>query len=263
MKLRTSNPFRSHLLTLAALIAASSAHAASPIWSGTTSAVWSVGGIGGNWTDADAPIAGDTLNFAGSTNVSTSNDLTADTNFAAINFTNTGAGAGAFTLAGNRITLGGNISNTATALGSGGPLTVSDTISLDMILSDNRTITTNSAGTGATGMNHNLTVSGIISETGGARTLTKAGTGTLTLSGPNTYTGTTVISSGILAISNNTALGTNAGNTTIVATGASAADDRQLTATASSERKQATSKETESTSHAHNVAHFFVLMDRR
>jgi autotransporter-associated beta strand protein len=222
MKLRATNPFRSHLFTLAALLSASFVHAASPIWSGTTSNLWSVGGIGGNWTDAATPIAGDTLNFAGTTNVSTNNDLTADTDFAAINFTNTGAGAGAFTLAGNRITLGGNITTTATALGSGGPLTVTDTISLDMVLNGNRTITANSAGSGATGMNHNLTISGIISETGGARTLTKAGTGTLTLSGPNTYTGTTAISSGPLAISNNTALGTTAGNTTIVATGATA-----------------------------------------
>ena len=219
MKLRASNPFRCHLFTLAALLAASFVHAASPIWSGTTSNLWSVGGIGGNWTDADAPIAGDTLNFAGSTNVSTNNDLTADTDFAGINFTNTGAGAGAFTLAGNRITLGGNITTTATALGSGGPLTVLDSISLDMILSGNRTITTNSAGTGATGMNHNLSVSGIISETGGARTLTKAGTGTLNLSGPNTYTGTTIISNSVLAISHNNALGATSGNTTIAATG--------------------------------------------
>ena len=73
------------------------------------------------------------------------------------------------------------------------------------------TITVNALGTG-----RNATISAIIEGTAG---LTKAGTGTLILSGANTYTGTTVISSGILAISNNTALGATSGNTTIAATG--------------------------------------------
>lgn len=68
------------------------------------------------------------------------------------------------------------------------------------------------------------TFSGTIDDAGsGSNTLslTKTGTGTQTLSGANTYRGTTVISSGILAISNNTALGATSGNTTIAATGSS------------------------------------------
>ena len=45
--------------------------------------------------------------------------------------------------------------------------------------------------------------------------MTKNGTGTLTLSGANSYDGTTTINSGVVAISNATALGTTAGGTTV------------------------------------------------
>jgi len=55
---------------------------------------------------------------------------------------------------------------------------------------------------------------GIISGTGG---ITKNGTGTLTLSGANTYTGTTTISAGILKLNNITALGST--SSTSVTTG--------------------------------------------
>jgi autotransporter-associated beta strand protein len=45
--------------------------------------------------------------------------------------------------------------------------------------------------------------------------ITKAGTGTLILSGPNTHTGTTTVSTGVLRASNDNALGTTAGGTTV------------------------------------------------
>ncbi|MEO5916508.1 MAG: glycosyl hydrolase [Luteolibacter sp.] len=51
-------------------------------------------------------------------------------------------------------------------------------------------------------------VSGVISNGGTTTALTKAGSGTWTLSGANTYTGTTTLSTGTLAIGNNAAFGT-------------------------------------------------------
>jgi autotransporter-associated beta strand protein len=55
-------------------------------------------------------------------------------------------------------------------------------------------------------------ISGIISTD---TALTKAGSGTLTLSAINTYTGLTTISNGTLAVTTNNALGTNAAGTVI------------------------------------------------
>ena len=75
------------------------------------------------------------------------------------------------------------------------------------------TVTVNALGSGKT-----ATISAIIEGTAG---LTKSGAGTLTLSGVNTYSGTTSISTGILAITSNNALGaTGGGNGTTVSNNA-------------------------------------------
>ncbi|MDB4055488.1 autotransporter-associated beta strand repeat-containing protein, partial [Akkermansiaceae bacterium] len=58
----------------------------------------------------------------------------------------------------------------------------------------------------------NQTLSGVISGTG---SVVKGNTGTLTLTGANTYTGATFINEGTLAITNATALGSTVGETTI------------------------------------------------
>ena len=50
------------------------------------------------------------------------------------------------------------------------------------------------------------TQSGVISETGGARPLEKIGTGTLTFSGANTFTGDMTVSAGTLNLSGGSAL---------------------------------------------------------
>ena len=59
------------------------------------------------------------------------------------------------------------------------------------------------------------TVSTVISEDVAGRTLTKAGAGTLTLSGANTYSGGTTISAGTLKVGADGALGTSASTVTV------------------------------------------------
>ncbi|WP_367870894.1 beta strand repeat-containing protein [Luteolibacter sp. Populi] len=67
----------------------------------------------------------------------------------------------------------------------------------------NLTANSNAGGPG------DLSLSGVISQTGGARNLTKTGTGKLTISNANLYTGTTTIANntGTVAITNGAALG--------------------------------------------------------
>ncbi|MDD5085401.1 MAG: autotransporter-associated beta strand repeat-containing protein, partial [Candidatus Omnitrophica bacterium] len=138
-----------------------------------------------------------TVNLWGTNTYSGGTNLNAGT----LNINNASAiGMGTFTIA------GGTINNT-----SGAPITLSTnnaqnwnanftftgTNDLDLgigpvTLGANRTVTVSGSG--------NLTVGGVID---GAFNLTKAGTGTLTLSGANTYTGTTTINAGTLAIGAN------------------------------------------------------------
>ncbi|OYU95156.1 MAG: hypothetical protein CFE21_12680 [Bacteroidetes bacterium B1(2017)] len=102
------------------------------------------------------------------------------------------------------LTLGGNIILSSIGTGTNGV-----TISCPIALGANRTFFVSDDGTNA----DDLTLSGIVS--GNTFTLTKDGTGTLLLSGANTYTGSTTISAGTLKLNNATALGTVAAGTTI------------------------------------------------
>jgi autotransporter-associated beta strand protein len=121
-----------------------------------------------------------------------------------------GAGAG-ITLA------GGTTQSTGTSTGVGG------TLRLDAPMTINRPVTLNGpANTGGTGTvdtgTNNATLAGVIA----GRALTKEGTGTLTLSGANTYIGT-FVRHGSLAVSNDGNLGTppTANNQNIVFTNGS------------------------------------------
>jgi autotransporter-associated beta strand protein len=103
--------------------------------------------------------------------------------------------------------LGGNVTVNYITGSSGA------TISCPIALDNNRIFTVADDGTSAT----DLTVSGVISTSFG---VTKAGLGTMTLSGSNTYTGATTINAGTLQIGASTsALGT-VGGITSVASGA-------------------------------------------
>jgi len=74
-------------------------------WTGGASVSWS---NSNNWNPLAIPVANDSLVFAGATQLSNTNDLAAGTRFNGLTFD---ASAGAFTLSGNTINLGGDIIN--------------------------------------------------------------------------------------------------------------------------------------------------------
>ena len=156
-----------------------------------------------NWDgDALPPSGVNAVIFIGTAQATTTNDLT-DYVANGIQFNNTVAGE-SFSLAGNAIDLTGDITS-ADAAG-----TIDDSIALDLQLTGgDRAI--------STGADHNLAISGAISEDGSARGLSKAGTGTLTLAGSNTYAGETAVTAGVLSITNAASLGTTAAGTTVAA----------------------------------------------
>lgn len=162
------------LKTLAAFaLAATSATsmAADFTWQGN-GGNWSVGA---NWLGGTAPSGtGHILYFNGATQTSINNQLSS---VGGINFN---AGAGAFTLTGNALTLTGDIVNNSAS---------TQTISLDLALSGTSRIFNTRYG--------DLDVSGDIS---GSVMIFKEGLETLTLSGENTYTGITRILAGKLLL---------------------------------------------------------------
>ncbi|MEJ6643044.1 MAG: autotransporter-associated beta strand repeat-containing protein, partial [Akkermansiaceae bacterium] len=106
-----------------------------------------------NWSEESLPSVGDILSFGGLVNTSTINDLAAGTSLGGISFTNDGtvdAQDAAFTLAGNSITLTGDIPTTASIAEP-----IADRIDLDLILGGGMSIL---AKTG-----HTLDINGDIS----------------------------------------------------------------------------------------------------
>ncbi len=118
------------------------------------------------------------------------------------NATALGAAAGTFTISGGTIdnTTGGSITlSNNNPQAWNGDFTFTGTQSLNLgtgavTLGASRTVTVS----GST-----LTVGGAIGDGGNARGLTKAGAGTLLLSGSNSYTGTTTVNAGTLQINSN------------------------------------------------------------
>jgi autotransporter-associated beta strand protein len=210
MNLKSTIRFSIPLASAIAVILATQSTQAQNTWDG--------GGSNSNWTfstnwSTDVTPTGtqwqEGIIWAGNVRNDPNNNIaTLDLSVGGFSFTNDGSvgASNGFTVSGDRITLVGDITTTAASPA------ITDTISLAMILNGNRTITTNTS--------HNLTVSGIISETGVARTLTKAGAATLTLSGANSYSGATNINAGTLSIGNAGAL---ANTSRITIGGASAA----------------------------------------
>ena len=186
--------------------------------------------INGNWTTGGNRWSGIVVNNGTVTMAngqtggsSTNNGVYAVLNGGALNLNNANAIGGA--LAGNNFTItGGTVDNTSGsaktlsrnplltfngnfAFSTSGGTSANDlslganTVSLGAAAGTTRTITTNGSAT--------LTVGGIISNGTTANGLIKAGTGVLSLTGANTYTGDTTVNAGVLAVNGNAIANTN------------------------------------------------------
>ncbi|WFU83868.1 autotransporter domain-containing protein [Bradyrhizobium sp. CIAT3101] len=138
----------------------------------------------GNTTAASSAITNSgTLTFDGSATAASSTITTNNNGTTSFTGTSTGGSARFITNAGGTVDISG--------LTNGGMTSGSIEGAGNYVLGAN-TLTTGS-------LNTSTQVDGVISGTGGG--LTKVGTGTLTLTGTNTYTGATTISAGTLALS--------------------------------------------------------------
>ena len=143
---------------------------AANFWQGTAGGSWSVAA---NWSLGHTPIASDTLTFdtvAPHTNTNSVDNI-ANLTVAGVNFT--GGFSGQIDLSGNNLTVTDLTGTSGTITSSSGTPTLR---------------------VGPTGSD---TFGGVLA---GKLSLTKAGTGTLTLSANNTYTGTTTINGGTLEL---------------------------------------------------------------
>lgn len=159
----------------------------------TPDGTWNGGGANNdtmtdaNWTNGRYPaaVASGVMRFAGSSRTTPNVNYTAGSTFGSIYFN---SGAAAFTVGGNALTLNSLIENDSASV-----QTINNNLTMGAAISLNAT-----AGS--------LTLGGIISG-GASYTITKTGTGTLTLSGVNTYSGATTISDGTLTIGGTGQLG--------------------------------------------------------
>ena len=161
-------------------------------WQGDTSvwntAAWYSDAAG--TTPATAPGYSSNVRFGTTTAASLTNSLGEDYE---INSLTVDAGLAATSISGNMLTIDATTENNNAA---GNGITVNNvdgtTISSRVGVANSQTWT---VGTAAA-----LTVTGVVSDFGGEHALTKAGTGTLTLTGVNTFNGPLTVSSGTLEI---------------------------------------------------------------
>ena len=191
IRLLRSGPLATRVFacSVAALLASHSVQAADGTWTQLISGgLWSTGV---NWAGSMiADGSGSTANF-------NTLDLTADNTVH---------------LDGDRTLTNLIFGDTATATAGNWILDNNAVSTNNLILAGSTpTLTVNALGTAMT-----ATISAIIEGTAG---LTKAGAGTLTLTGVNTYTGGTVVSGGTLSINADSALGGTAGGLTFSANG--------------------------------------------
>jgi autotransporter-associated beta strand protein len=170
-------------------------------WNGSvTGGAWSAGG---NWTAGSGgnppPGSGDTAVFSTVTGSSSTTPT--------IGSTATTVGSIQYSPAAQSFTIGGTAILTISANG----VQPGGTIGVQLLSgSANQTINAPIAlGASQTWdiQANTLTVSGVVSESGGSRSLTKTGGGTLTLSGNNTYSGGTTLTGGAITLGADNALG--------------------------------------------------------
>ena len=135
-----------------------------------------------NWTNDIVPI-NQYVDFAGTTQTSTNNDIAAGKYIYEMRLKNTTDGQ-SFTVGGNQVFVHNAVR--AYAVGSGN---ITDVINLDM---------TTLNGNWIIDSNHNVQMNGVVI----SGPVNKSGAGTLTLAGANTYTGATTVSAGTLKVTN-------------------------------------------------------------
>jgi autotransporter-associated beta strand protein len=155
-----------------------------------SSPIWNGGGANNNWSTSGnwggtALPANCALIFAGTNRLTPNNDTAAGTEYAGVTFN---SGSGAFVVGGNAINLAGDVVNN-----SGNVQTINLNLAMQVNTNFNAALS-------------DLAIGGNIS---GAFSLTKIGSHTLTLSGANTYGGTTTVTAGTLVIGANGALPAN------------------------------------------------------
>jgi autotransporter-associated beta strand protein len=179
------------ILAASWLLAPASVFATSGNWNVDAGGNWS---LDTNWNPVAVPgtDAGDVVGLTNNITTAT-RTVTIDTTSRTVGTLNIGDSDNTHTF-----TLAANGGATLTFDNSGGGASVAETGSVNdnitspVILADNLTAST--AGS--------LRITGAISESEGARTLTKSGAGTLVLSGNNNYTGGTTVNAGTLSFRN-------------------------------------------------------------
>lgn len=196
------------LIGAAMLLAALHSNAASGDWSNDAASVWSAAT---NWSSnptVPGTTAGDTVGLT--FDISANRTVTIDTTPRTVGTLNIGDPTGGYFI--YTLAASGGANLTFDNNGSGALLskttaanTALDLISSPIVLADNLTIDTAVTGTGNSG--NSIQISGLISESGGARTLTKNGMGGIYLNAANTYTGGTILNSGEIQFNNGFAFG--------------------------------------------------------
>jgi autotransporter-associated beta strand protein len=207
------------------------AKAAQYVWTGGTAGTsgawktvgnWNVGSLGTTTVATVAPTSADNLLLTkGAANTATSGtstltaaswtlqDIAIDSTFATVsrvlnNSTGT-ATATSITLVGGRAAANGNILSSSSAYSFS--IRNGDTGALNLILGTSGNINVDNGSILSSTLGR-INLQSAVSETGGARSITKTGGGNLTLEGNNTFSGGVTISGGSVGYASKTAFGT-------------------------------------------------------